>query len=181
MMASKALCTHAEKGEISFGENKGLEEDHQGERRSCWSWSNERHGKSAAQSINGSTSLNEHCHKDNHLGDHVGGSSSRKSNNLEFSERGVDKPLSGVRTVNNTCEQIYLHVDHDDAYNSVQLQQYMKHPRNSTIRDLYFQEQYDEDDDDDSDWEPVSPFVIKKWFCANCTMPNFDDVCHCEV
>jgi len=53
--------------------------------------------------------------------------------------------------------------------------------KGSTLEDLYMQDQYDDEDDDDSGCEPVNHFIIKKWFCSNCTMPNFDDACHCDV
>ncbi|XP_074574248.1 histone deacetylase 15-like isoform X2 [Curcuma longa] len=99
------------------------------------------------------------------------------------SETPVHRPISEVRSVTNTSEKACLNEEHDycDAHCSGHLQQCMKHEKNSTLEELYLQEEYDEDDEDDSDWEPVSPFLIRKWFCTNCTMPNFDDVCHCEV
>ena len=41
---------------------------------------------------------------------------------------------------------------------------------------------FDDDDDSDSDWEPLEKHVeVKRWFCTNCTMLNFDDIVHCEV
>ncbi|PKU64419.1 histone deacetylase 15 [Dendrobium catenatum] len=56
--------------------------------------------------------------------------------------------------------------------------------RGNTLCDLHHQENYGDDEydeEDDSDWEPVNHLVFKKWFCSNCTMPNFDDVYHCDV
>ncbi|CAN6443073.1 unnamed protein product [Victoria cruziana] len=39
----------------------------------------------------------------------------------------------------------------------------------------------EDDDEDDSDWEPhLQDVVSGKWFCINCTMPNFDDVLYCD-
>lgn len=51
-----------------------------------------------------------------------------------------------------------------------------------SLEDMY-NKQYDYDeDDDDSDWEPLQKHIeIIKWFCANCTMANLDDVVHCDV
>lgn len=56
--------------------------------------------------------------------------------------------------------------------------------KENTFCDLHHHESYGDDDydeEDDSDWEPINHLVIKKWFCGNCTMPNFDDVGHCDV
>ncbi|KAF3773013.1 Histone deacetylase 15 [Nymphaea thermarum] len=57
----------------------------------------------------------------------------------------------------------------------------------SPLEDLvnwYHQQDQPEDDDDDegdSDWEPhLQPTVSEKWLCINCTMPNFDNVLHCD-
>ncbi|XP_058107920.1 histone deacetylase 15 isoform X2 [Magnolia sinica] len=36
-------------------------------------------------------------------------------------------------------------------------------------------------DDDDDDWEPSQDHAVSnKWFCANCTVGNFEDVLHCK-
>lgn len=182
-MASETLCASDQRGGNFCRESKGHNEINPGESQKSFSCSCECHGKSASQARNGSVSFGERFHKD-HLGDHSGGLLNEKSNQTDVgSERLVGVSLSDVRTVTNASEKACLHEKHEScvACNSIQLQQYMKQQRNNTLQDLYFQEEYDDDDDDDSDWEPVSPFVIKKWFCANCTMPNFDDVCHCEV
>lgn len=50
-----------------------------------------------------------------------------------------------------------------------------------TLEDMYNQGDYD-DDDDDSDWEPIQKHMeIRKWFCINCTVPNFDNDVYCYV
>ncbi|XP_020577070.1 histone deacetylase 15 [Phalaenopsis equestris] len=65
-------------------------------------------------------------------------------------------------------------------------QSFEKHNREqkgNAFCDLHYLENYGDDEydeEDDSDWEPINHLVIKKWFCGNCTMPNFDDVCHCD-
>ncbi|XP_042422875.1 histone deacetylase 15-like isoform X1 [Zingiber officinale] len=118
--------------------------------RECQSCSYESHGKFHSMSGNGSTNLSRCLHKGSAQNL---GPLSAMPNQLDLpSEIPVDRPISKQR---------------------------MKHERDSTLQELYLQDEYD--DEDDSDWEPVSPFIIKKWFCTNCTMPNFDDVCHCEV
>ncbi|KAG6530599.1 histone deacetylase 15-like isoform X2 [Zingiber officinale] len=175
-MASETLCTSL-KGKKICGKNKVHNEIHS---RECQNCSYESHGKFPSQSVNGSTNLSESFHKGS---DHNHGSLIAKSNQLHLpSETPMHRPISEVRTVTNTSEKACLNEEHDycDAYCSGHLQQCMKHEKNSTLEELYLQEEYDEDEDD-SDWEPVSPFLIRKWFCTNCTMPNFDDVCHCEV
>ncbi|XP_031490050.1 histone deacetylase 15-like [Nymphaea colorata] len=42
---------------------------------------------------------------------------------------------------------------------------------------LYHQQDQPEDDDDEPHLQHA---VSEKWFCINCTMPNFDDVLHCD-
>lgn len=67
---------------------------------------------------------------------------------------------------------------------AVQLEMHKRERKGNAFSDLDHNENYcddDYDEEDDSDWEPINHFVIKKWFCRNCTMPNFDDVCHCDV
>ncbi|XP_042430366.1 histone deacetylase 15-like isoform X5 [Zingiber officinale] len=118
--------------------------------RECQSCSYESHDKFHSMCGNGSTNLSGCLHKGSAQNL---GPLSAMPNQLDLpSEIPVDRPISKQR---------------------------MKHERDSTLQELYLQDEYD--DEDDSDWEPVSPFIIKKWFCTNCTMPNFDDVCHCEV
>lgn len=57
-----------------------------------------------------------------------------------------------------------------------------KRQNDMSIEDMYKQYEYDEEDDDDSDWEPLQKHIeVLKWFCANCTMVNFDDAVHCDV
>ncbi|XP_042430363.1 histone deacetylase 15-like isoform X2 [Zingiber officinale] len=117
--------------------------------RECQSCSYESHDKFHSMCGNGSTNLSGCLHKGSAQNL---GPLSAMPNQLDLpSEIPVDRPIS----------------------------KRMKHERDSTLQELYLQDEYD--DEDDSDWEPVSPFIIKKWFCTNCTMPNFDDVCHCEV
>ncbi|KAG0478775.1 hypothetical protein HPP92_013494 [Vanilla planifolia] len=62
---------------------------------------------------------------------------------------------------------------------------YKKLQKGSTIQDYCDNENNvdddDYDEDEDSDWEPINHFSLKKWFCCNCTMPNFEDVCRCDV
>ncbi|WOL15300.1 histone deacetylase 15 isoform X3 [Canna indica] len=182
-MASETLFTSGQKAKTFCGENRGHNEIQQGKSQSTLSCSCEGHDKSTSKSINGSTSSRECSHNENHLGNHSGASLNAKFSQLDgCSGSVVDRSLSEVRTVTNAYEKACLHEEHEgcDAC-SAQVQKHTKQQRNSTLQDLYFQADYDDDEDDDSDWEPVSPFVIKKWFCTNCTMPNFDDVCHCEV
>ncbi|PKA56996.1 Histone deacetylase 15 [Apostasia shenzhenica] len=71
----------------------------------------------------------------------------------------------------------------DDGSNAGEFEVYQRQQRGNLVNDLYNQEHFDDDydEDDDSDWEPLNHLVMKKWFCGNCTMPNFDDVCQCEV
>lgn len=58
-------------------------------------------------------------------------------------------------------------------------QQRSETSENMCDQQAYF---YDDDEDDDSDWEPLQKHeVIKKWFCTNCTMANFENVMHCNV
>ncbi|KAG6484261.1 hypothetical protein ZIOFF_061056 [Zingiber officinale] len=173
-MASETLCTSL-KGKKICGENK-VNEIHL---RECQSCSYESHDKFHSMCGNGSTNLSGCLHKGSaqNLGP-----LSAMPNQLDLpSEIPVDRPISKVRTVTNTYQKACVNEQHADcnAYFSEHLQQRMKHERDSTLQELYLQDEYD--DEDDSDWEPVSPFIIKKWFCTNCTMPNFDDVCHCEV
>lgn len=47
---------------------------------------------------------------------------------------------------------------------------------------LYEQELLEDDEEDDRDWLPFRRFTVqKKWFCTNCTMPNFDDSVCCDL
>lgn len=173
-MASETLCTSL-KGKKICGENKVNEIQF----RECQSCSYESHGKFHSLSGNSSTNLSGCLHKGS--AQNVGPLSA-KPNQLDLpSEIPVDRPISNVRTVTNTSEKACVDEEHADcnAYCSEHLHQCMKHERDRTLQELYLQDEYD--DEYDSDWEPVSPFIIKKWFCTNCTMPNFDDVCHCEV
>uniref|UniRef100_A0A7N0U502 histone deacetylase n=1 Tax=Kalanchoe fedtschenkoi TaxID=63787 RepID=A0A7N0U502_KALFE len=51
-----------------------------------------------------------------------------------------------------------------------------------TMQDMYNDINGLEDEEDDSDWEPCSkPPRLLTWFCCNCTMPNLDDVQHCDT
>ncbi|CAA6665283.1 unnamed protein product [Spirodela intermedia] len=69
-----------------------------------------------------------------------------------------------------------------EACGTAPRQRVSRHSVGSTLQDLSnMEEQYDDEDDDDSDWEPVMRLISKKWFCVNCTMPNFDDVSYCDI
>lgn len=69
-----------------------------------------------------------------------------------------------------------------EACSTAPQQRVSRQSTGSTLQDLSnMEEQYDDEDDDDSDWEPVMRLISKKWFCVNCTMPNFDDVSYCDV
>ncbi|XP_010228342.1 histone deacetylase 15 isoform X2 [Brachypodium distachyon] len=46
-----------------------------------------------------------------------------------------------------------------------------------TLDDLFF---FDDEEEDDIDWEPSARIVENRWFCTNCTMPNMDEVTHCQ-
>uniref|UniRef100_A0ACD5UYU6 Uncharacterized protein n=2 Tax=Avena sativa TaxID=4498 RepID=A0ACD5UYU6_AVESA len=46
-----------------------------------------------------------------------------------------------------------------------------------TLDDLFF---FNDEDEDDIDWEPAAPVVENRWFCLNCTVPNLDEVTHCQ-
>lgn len=51
-----------------------------------------------------------------------------------------------------------------------------------TMEDIYNNPDELEDDEDDSDWEPfLEPLAVRKWFCTNCTMVNFDGFVFCEA
>ncbi|XP_020087205.1 histone deacetylase 15 isoform X1 [Ananas comosus] len=91
-----------------------------------------------------------------------------------------------IRHVENADENACSHCENESckACGAMQPQDYRRtHKGNSanSLQDLFLQDNYDDGEDDDSDWEPVSHLLIKKWFCYNCTMPNFDDVFHCDV
>jgi len=51
-----------------------------------------------------------------------------------------------------------------------------------TLEDIYNLPDELDDDEDDSDWEPLlEPLAVRKWFCTNCTMVNFEGFDVCEV
>lgn len=51
-----------------------------------------------------------------------------------------------------------------------------------TLEDIYNLPDELDDDEDDSDWEPLlEPLAVRKWFCTNCTMVNFDGFDFCET
>lgn len=87
---------------------------------------------------------------------------------------------SGIR-----AKRIY---DDDDVkeisgrINSGDVKKNGKRQSDMSLEDMY-NKQYDfDEDEDDSDWEPLQKHIeIVKWFCANCTMVNLDDVVHCDV
>lgn len=65
---------------------------------------------------------------------------------------------------------------------ALQFEIYHRKQKGNTFCDLHHLENFDDvdyDEEDDSDWEPINHLVIKKWFCSNCTMSNFDDVFLC--
>jgi histone deacetylase 6 len=47
-----------------------------------------------------------------------------------------------------------------------------------TLDDLFL---FNDEEDDDIDWEPSARLVENRWFCLNCTVPNLDEVTHCQV
>ncbi|KAJ6796528.1 histone deacetylase 15-like isoform X2 [Iris pallida] len=99
------------------------------------------------------------------------------------SESGADRCILNSGNNISADRSSCLHGEHGgcEAANATDLQQYLRLQKGSTFQDLYLQEHYDDEDNDDSDWEPVNHLMIRKWFCTNCTMPNFNDVCHCDV
>lgn len=91
-----------------------------------------------------------------------------------------------IRHVENADENACSHCENESckACGAVQPQDYRRTQKGNSansLQDLFLQDNYDDGEDDDSDWEPVNHLLIKKWFCYNCTMPNFDDVFHCDV
>ncbi|KAM0852262.1 hypothetical protein ACQ4PT_051863 [Festuca glaucescens] len=46
-----------------------------------------------------------------------------------------------------------------------------------TLDDLFF---FNDEEEDDIDWEPSARLVENRWFCLNCTVPNMDEVTHCQ-
>ena len=153
-MASESLCVSSQKGSGFCGESKIHNKIDHVECQSSFSCSYEDPGKSCPQEIDGTLCYNEIYFREDLF----------KTNN--------DPHCNAGRTCPDTD---------DEPSNTAQLQQNTRQQKGSTLQDLYMQDQYDDEDDDDSDWEPVNHFIIKKWFCSNCTMPNFDDVCHCDV
>lgn len=57
------------------------------------------------------------------------------------------------------------------------------HRRELTLEDICKnQDDLDDEDEDDIDWEPLlDHLAIRKWFCTNCTMVNFDGMDFCEA
>ncbi|KAJ3669933.1 hypothetical protein LUZ60_010257 [Juncus effusus] len=54
------------------------------------------------------------------------------------------------------------------------------------LKDLFFGDEFDDEDEDeeDGDWGPSgedSSFILEKWFCFNCTVPNYGKMDICEV
>lgn len=151
-MASETLCVSSKKGSGFCGESKKHKKIDDFDCQSSFSCSYEDAGKSCPQEINGTLCYSKSCiHKD-----------------LFESNNGA------LCNSDNPCSDL----DHklSDA-----VQQDLRLQKGATLQDLFMQDHYDDDEDDDSDWEPVNHFILKKWFCTNCTMPNFDDVCHCDV
>ncbi|XP_010905063.1 histone deacetylase 15 isoform X3 [Elaeis guineensis] len=136
----------------------------------------ECHGKSAPEGSKGSLYFGENCLEQKLLGENNDELCNARTTQSDLSDCMADEPTPRLRNVVNADENACLHGQQESCEAEENLKQ-----KSSTLQDLYAQEYYDDEDDDDSDWEPASHFVIKKWFCANCTMPNFDDVCHCDV
>ncbi|XP_078431588.1 histone deacetylase 15 [Wolffia australiana] len=70
-----------------------------------------------------------------------------------------------------------------EARNAAPSQRLSRQHTRSTIQELAtMDEEYDDyNDEEDSDWEePIMRMISEKWFCVNCTMGNFDDVCYCD-
>ncbi|GAB2276543.1 hypothetical protein Dimus_011263 [Dionaea muscipula] len=68
-----------------------------------------------------------------------------------------------------------------DELHEVDVDKKAKVQKEMTMQDIYSNR--DElDDYDDTEWEPSQEQLsVKKWFCDNCTMVNFDGVIHCDV
>ncbi|XP_020255975.1 histone deacetylase 15-like isoform X1 [Asparagus officinalis] len=151
-MASEALCMSNQKGSGLCAESKRHNKIKHVECQSNLSCSYEDAGKSHPQEINETS-----CYR-------------------ETIQKGLIKTQNGAPgNAETSCHGI----EHETS-STRQLEQNLDQRKVSTLQDLYMQDHYD-DEDDDSDWEPVNHFIIKKWFCTNCTMPNFDDTCQCDV
>lgn len=86
------------------------------------------------------------------------------------SEENISEKSSGF-VVNNLCRSVSPHATLRKG----------RQQKEMTLEDMYNQGDYD-DDDDDSDWEPIQKHMeIRKWFCINCTVPNFDNDVYCYI
>lgn len=153
-MASELLCMSAKKGSRYCGESKVNGRVDNFDCQSCNSCSSKDAGKSCPQVISGILCHSGSCIQEDLL---------KKTNATHWN-------------AGNTCSNID-HATCDVAH----LQQNLTRHEGNSLQDLCMQDHYDDEDEDDSDWEPVNHFYIKKWFCTNCTLPNFDDVSHCDV
>lgn len=114
----------------------------------------------------------------------------RMSTNLYSEQNCLEEKVSDVDV---TCNSLTPEADGtnncgDDGClcvsGTVQFKLYHSKQKGNALCDLHHQELFDDvdyDEDEDSDWEPVHHLVIKKWFCSNCTMPNFDDAYQCDA
>uniref|UniRef100_A0A1D1Z292 histone deacetylase n=1 Tax=Anthurium amnicola TaxID=1678845 RepID=A0A1D1Z292_9ARAE len=95
----------------------------------------------------------------------------------------ADKDCTGNRRSAKDADEKPTCLDGDHESCSVALpQKVLAKQRGSTLLDLSnMEEQYDDEDDDDSDWEPVMHLMSEKWFCTNCTMPNFEGTSYCNM
>lgn len=151
-MASKTLRVSSKKGNEIYGESKKHKKIDDFECQNSCSRCDENARKSCPQEINGTLCYSKGCSHEDLF----------ETNN------------GALCNIGNPCSDL----DHEPS-DAVQQDQRLQ--KGTTFQDLYMQGHYDDEDDDDSDWEPVNQFILKKWFCTNCTMPNFDDVCHCDV
>lgn len=180
-MAPETVCLSSHIGNELGGESKIHNKSDQGKCQSRFSCS---HGDSQKSKESDTLSFRGSCIEQNinvRNDDVACNSKTLYSENVLESGAGrcIQNPESNISADGSAC----LHGEQggSETTNATESQHYLGMQKGSTLQDLYLQEYYDDEDDDDIDWEPVERLILRKWFCTNCTMPNFDDVCHCDV
>ncbi|KAH7675268.1 Histone deacetylase family protein [Dioscorea alata] len=181
-MASDTLCASSPKAKELCGENRLHNRTNRVECQSSLSCFNESHGNLVPERTKGSSSLNQNFRERKVPGTKNDGTRNDPHIHTDAeSENREHVCASSLGTTVAGDGDACLHCEDGrcSACLATRSQHCTRLRSGSTLQDLYKEEFYD--DDDDSDWEPVHHFVMKKWFCTNCTMPNFDDVSHCDV
>ncbi|XP_073006215.1 histone deacetylase 15-like isoform X2 [Typha latifolia] len=183
-MESETLHNGSQKGRNFSRENKVRSEIHQAPCESSFSCPYECNKRSSPDGINGTLYPNERNLEERLLEEKNDGHCNPSTIHSDIaSTYETCNSAPNLRSIGNADENACLHDKNESckACECVQPQNCQRTHNGSTLEDLYLQDVYDDEDDEDSDWEPVNHFVIKKWFCSNCTMSNFYDVSHCDV